>query len=180
LRACVISVAVAVALATVLAVATPAAAGEAGPAPEMYFVDSGGGETVEVEAEEELLLSYGAPDGGACKRVRIERRYRSPVGLVMLRYWQTVRFCYNGSRVTSIWRNRFASTELIPWEFEGHISNSCNSEHCEEMAGRYSAYIMTQGQFRGCWLWSWYCDTKTPGVGVEVRGNGTWPWHTFA
>ncbi len=174
---------IAIAAAAAATAAVPASASMPGEAtPNMAEAENGSPEYVEEEASEEPLAYYQTLDAYAprCKSVRIERRYKSPIGIVILRYWQTVTFCYNGVRVTSIWRNRFASVGVIPWEFRRHIGNSCNSEHCEEMAGSDSAYIMTQGKFHACWLWSWYCDTKTPGVGVEVRANGTWPWHTFA
>jgi hypothetical protein len=122
--------------------------------------------------------------GSTCKRALAQRVFRSWAGFIVWRYKERVKFCYNGSRVTSSQRFRwaeFANGGGFYWDFQGHIANSCRYEDCSDQAGTWKTYYGTQGKFQAC-LWSWgfhICTTRLPGVGIEAFGNGVWHWNTW-
>jgi hypothetical protein len=110
--------------------------------------------------------------GWECKRVWAGRVYRNFVGMVLWRYRQQQGFCYNGSRITSLydWR-RWAEVYAAGWDFKGHIGRATTGG-----AGTWHYGTWTQGKFSLCWQWC--VDTKLPWVDIDVYGNGGWSHKT--
>jgi hypothetical protein len=112
-----------------------------------------------------------------CKTVHAFRQWKTVWGSLLWRYFQQIRFCYNGAIVTNFWRDRWAETYPVAgfsaWSFDGHIGTNCTYEHCYPGRwGHWYEYAWTQGKFHACVIW--ICNYKYPSVSITVYGNGTW------
>jgi hypothetical protein len=82
-------------------------------------------------------------------------------------YFQEINWCWDGSVITYLYRNRWGSAYIEFWQFQGHIQNS-------EGGGLYqfSYRAFTQGQFghcppaNGCYEW------RYPWLDMTVQGDG--------
>jgi hypothetical protein len=110
--------------------------------------------------------------GSGCKRVWAGRVYRNIFGMALWRYRQQQGFCYNGTRITSLydWR-RWAEVYAAGWDFKGHIGRAITGA-----AGTWHYGTWTQGKFQLCFQWC--VDTKLPWVDIDVYGNGGWSHRT--
>jgi hypothetical protein len=116
-------------------------------------------------AETELAAS-------GCKRVWAARVYRNIVGIVMWKYLQQQAFCYNGSRITSLFDyRRWAHVAAPGWDFRGHIGRATTGA-----AGTWHYGTWTQGHFALCAAWC--VEHKYPWVDIDVYGNGGWSHKT--
>lgn len=120
-------------------------------------------------------------DGSAyrrkCRTVVHNRRMESwPFGTTLFKYKQAVAFCWNGSIVTYFHRDRWPETMFSLVSFEGDTNNSCDSEHCEEQAGRWVAYASTTGMFKECL--TWFCVNAYPTIRQWVYAWGEERWET--
>jgi hypothetical protein len=117
-----------------------------------------------------------------CKTVTVWRYLNSWIfGTRLFTYYQSTNWCYTGSRITWIRRDRWAViTSDGSWmqiDFKGHIGNSCNSENCSEQAGGWTAYISTQGKFQQCAAY-YACLTKLPRLQQWINGAGDGHYQT--
>ena len=139
------------------------------------YVDCGytTGETGGPYAEGVGMYGY-SPDAyaGRCRTVWAARVRRNAFGLVVWKYFQQVRWCWNGLAVTYFRRDRWPAETNFGWAFDGHIGSNCVYEHCSGRTGHWSANAWTQGQFRACV--KWFCLYKYPIVSITVYANGTW------
>jgi hypothetical protein len=146
-----------------------AAPGAASPA-EGYATEETG------EAEVDVLdKAVGLSEielGTRCKRVWVARVHRNIFGVALWRYYQQQGFCYNGTKITSLydWR-RWAEVYSGGWDFKGHIGRAITGR-----AGTWHYGTWTQGKFSLCWQWC--VDTKLPWVDIDVYGNGGWSHKT--
>ena len=126
-------------------------------------------------------IYYAAVDGyvNPCKIVSVDYVAKSLVKITLFRYRQRTTFCWNGSKVTYVFRERYPVCCFPIWDFKGHTYNSCSSEYCTERKGGWSAYVATQGKFTACALYWWACQNVYAGVTQTVYGNGTWKWSIF-
>lgn len=84
-------------------------------------------------------------------------------------YFQEISWCWDGSQITSLYRNRWGAAYIEFWQFQGHIGNS-------ESGGVYqwSYRAWTQGQFGhcppipGCYEW------RYPWLDMTVYGDGNY------
>lgn len=139
------------------------------------YVDCGytSGETGGPYAEGVGMYAY-SPDAyaGRCRTVWAARTRRNLAGFVVWRYYQQVRWCWNGLAVTYFRRDRWPADTNFGWMFDGHVGSSCVYEHCPGRTGQSSANAWTQGQFHACL--KWFCSYKYPIVSITVYANGAW------
>ena len=123
------------------------------------------------EPEYDAWTEYGA---SRCK-TRIRTNYSHNIfGQTLWGYRQRLNFCWNGSRITYVDRQRFSlSCCYLLWEFKGHVYNSCATEFCHEKKGGWSAYIATQGSFQACYTPWGLCQTVISGIAQQAYGNGS-------
>jgi hypothetical protein len=165
-------IALAFAAAALLVPSTAWAAPNAGPT-------SGGFYDIEVGEMVDPPETDGSPTdvvdielARGCKRVWAARVYRNLFGVALWRYFQQQGFCYNGTRITSLydWR-RWAEVYAPVWDFVGHIGRATVGR-----AGTWHYGTWTQGKFKLC---AQVCiDTKLPWVDIDVYGNGGWSHKT--
>jgi hypothetical protein len=107
-----------------------------------------------------------------CKRVWAARVFRNFLGIVLWKYFQQQGFCYNGSKITSLydWR-RWPEVYSAGWDFKGHIGRSKTGG-----VGRWHYGTWTQGEFALCAAWC--LGEKHPWVDIDVYGNGGWSHKT--
>jgi hypothetical protein len=112
-----------------------------------------------------------------CRQARAYRQFKTWWGHVVWRYYQRVRWCWNGSVVTSLVRDRWPDTRCCFWQFFGHVSSNCSNENCTEKTGHAWENVQTVGSFRYCMAW---CGREiNPGVSISVSGNGSWGYGTW-
>ena len=141
------------------------------------YVDCGFGET-DVGPTYEPMSVYGSPDAayGRCRTVHAIARRRNLAYLVVFEYVEQVRYCWNGSAVTSFWRDRWPRSLNFGWTFDGNVWTNCgpgDAEHCSGKRGVWSGTAATKGQFHVCLVYA-ICKTKVPTVSIAVYGNGAW------
>lgn len=139
-----------------------------------YWEEEGGGDNEDGYAEEgeaEVDGRWWASVDEECQTARFHRKFRTWFGRVVWRYYQQVMYCWNGNNLTWVHRDRWPETHCCFWRWGGHVGNSCYSEHCTEMAGRDSAYIVTVGQFQHCFKWG-CVQERYPRVGMVIYNNG--------
>jgi hypothetical protein len=115
------------------------------------------------------------------KPVYSKYTYSNLVGVVLWEYIQQVYFCHTGKEVTYFYRYRWGVVKSAipvgdwsPWQFDGHINNSCGSEHCFKRGYRApSRTAWTEGQFHVCLAKVVVCAYKTPTVSLTVYGDGS-------
>jgi hypothetical protein len=111
-----------------------------------------------------------------CRQVRAYRQFKTWWGHVVWKYYQRVYWCWNGSVVTYLNRDRWPDTRCCLWQFFGHISSNC-SEHCNERVGHSWENVQTVGSYRHCATW---CTREiNPGVSISVSGVGSWGYGTW-
>ena len=113
---------------------------------------------------------------GRCKTVYAVRTRKNMYGFVMFRYYEQVRWCWNGIVTTYVWRDRWPADTNFGWGFDGNVSSNCNEDHCESLAGGNSATAWTQGSFHACL--TWFCIHKYPIVSISVAADGSYDWYT--
>jgi hypothetical protein len=138
----------------------------------------GYGDSIAYEGGEERVLS------AACRyrrTVHAGRQYKTWWGKLLWRYWEQVTWCYNGTRIQSVWRDRWPQTYCCLWSFAGHIYNSCATEHCSELAngGPFGAHVSTVGTFKGCMAYVTACRDVNPGVTIGFNAHGNWAVNTW-
>jgi hypothetical protein len=139
------------------------------PSPECGGEDYESGYTEQGNDEDWLINSF-------CRQVRAYRQFKTWWGHVVWRYYQRVRWCWNGSVVTSLVRDRWPDTRCCFWQFFGHVSSNC-SEYCTEKTGHAWENVQTVGSYRYCMAW---CGREiNPGVSISVSGNGSWGYGTW-
>lgn len=89
------------------------------PSPECGGQDYENGYTEQATDEDWLINS-------ACRQVRAYRQFKTWWGHVAWRYYQRVRWCWNGNVVTSLVRDRWPDTRCCFWQFFGHVSSNCS------------------------------------------------------
>jgi hypothetical protein len=112
-----------------------------------------------------------------CKTVHAYRNWRNVWGALLWRYFEQIRFCWNGVVVTNFYRDRWAEVYSVAgvtaWSFDGHTGTNCVYEHCYPGRwGHWYEQAWTQGKFHACVIW--ICNYKYPVVSITVYGNGTW------
>jgi hypothetical protein len=141
------------------------------PEPGFYTVESG---AVEVSPDGAPALADAAfsAEAGGCKRVWAARVYRNLLGIPLWKYFQQQAFCYNGSRITSLYDyRRWAEVYAPGWDFRRHIARSTTGG-----AGTWHYGTWTQGHFALCAAWC--AQHKYPWVDIDVYGNGGWSHRT--
>ena len=128
----------------------------------------------DTESSEDPIY-YAAVDGyvNPCKSFSTDYVAKSLFQVTLFRYRQRTTWCWNGSKVTYVFRERYPLCCFPIWDFKGHTYNSCSSEYCSEKKGGWSAYVATQGKFTACALYWWACQNVYAGVWQTVYGNGT-------
>jgi hypothetical protein len=115
---------------------------------------------------------------GGCKNPYVVARHRNVFGHDLWRYYQQLGFCWEGGRITFVYRTRWpwVSTHwLNGWGFQGHISTNCYTETCEgHWIGADWARYWTQGKFEVCNLWRFGCRSRHPLIGIDINGWGGW------
>jgi len=96
-------------------------------------------------------------------------------------YHQTIEWCWNGSTITSLYRNRWAEIHDFTWVFHDHIGDSTSGG-----IGSWSYTAFTQGSFSQC-LGSECWTYQYPWLEQRVYANGsaqyrtdyntTWRWY---
>lgn len=114
--------------------------------------------------------------GGSCRVVWARRNFKNLVGVWLYRYYQQIRFCWNGRTITYFYRDRFVDVNGLagfnPWSFDGHVSTNCQYEHCYPGRwGHWSENAFTQGKFHACF--TWLCNYRYPAVSITVYGDGS-------
>jgi hypothetical protein len=108
-----------------------------------------------------------------CRTVQYTVVGKNVFGMTLWKYRQSVFWCWNGSRTTYVYRQRYPVCCFPVWEFEGHLYNSCASENCGERRGGWTAYLATQGKFKACAFYVWACQRAYPRIWHVVRGDGS-------
>lgn len=149
------------------------AAGGAEPGSGYYTIEAGAQELKAGTSARVARASELAETGLVrCKRVWAARVYRNVFGIVLWKYYQQQAFCYNGSRITSLydWR-RWPHVNAPGWDFKGHIGRTRSGG-----AGTWHYGTWTQGHFAFCAAW---CAAHLyPWVDLDVYGNGGWSHRT--
>jgi hypothetical protein len=127
------------------------------------------------EASEEPIY-YQTVEGyrNPCRAVGYTVSGKNVFGMTLWRYRQSVFWCWNGSRITYVYRQRYPVCCFPVWDFKGHTDGSCASENCGEKAGGWTAYIATQGKFEACAFYGWSCQRTYPRIWHVIRGDGWW------
>lgn len=102
-----------------------------------------------------------------------------PFGNTLFKYRQLVSFCYNGSKITTTYRERGPYGQPwygSLWHFDGNIFSNCTSEPCYEKAGGSSATIKTQGSFSTPCVTVFgvpvYCQSADPVIVQRMTATG--------
>jgi hypothetical protein len=158
-----------------IALALLPAAARAEPPPLGYpadcdpYVDCGTGEGDSGIAIESAAAYEYTP--GPCRTRWARATRRNLIHLVVFRYTEQVRWCWNGNAITYFWRDRWPSGTAFGWSFDGHVGTNCVYEHCPGRGvGTYSTNAWTQGHFHVCV--PSYCVHKYPIVNIWVHGDG--------
>lgn len=94
----------------------------------------------------------------------------SAVGIKLWGYYQRIDWCYNGTKVTSVTRNRWVSVYAPFWSFTKHVGNVVQGGANQSY---YRAF--TQGEFKFCVGGDLGCAQYIyPWIDMTVRGNGTY------
>lgn len=80
-----------------------------------------------------------------CRQATWSSTSYSLVGIKLWSYFQSIYWCYNGSTITYLSRNRWGETYAAFWEFTGNNGNSTMGG-----TGYNGYYAWTQGSFRLC------------------------------
>ena len=138
----------------------------------------------------DIYGEYSRTIDGAVSRCRRVQQYLTfkaiATRMKIWRYTQEVEWCWNGTKITSIQRDRYPQL-FDPgawyWDFKGHTYSSCMTYQdgfspCWEKRGQSTAYIATQGKFQAC-IWKG-CWTKLPGLYMNINAKGQiTSWGTF-
>jgi len=129
------------------------------------------------ESYSEEPATYDAASKTMCKLGHGKRFFKSWLGFKVWQYNEDVRYCYNGSVVTSSQRWRWAEiygAASYYWSFEGHVGNSCATESCSDQKGTQYTYYRTQGKFKACWVLQFtVCNERLPWVSIVASAMGT-------
>jgi hypothetical protein len=102
-------------------------------------------------------------------------------GIDLWRATQLVFWCWNGTRITKIYRalrHWIAWGASLHWSYEGINYNSCDTEHCQEQAGDAQhpvriVNISAKLHFRECLAFGiGVCQNKYPGVWLRISRGG--------
>jgi hypothetical protein len=116
---------------------------------------------------------YGIQDrnyGPYCGTVTTTSTTTGALGNILFKYTQQVYRCYNGSTLTSSYRqNRWGETSYLFWQFAGHTGNW---ERGGQNTNEFAAW--TQGTFQYCIAgWGIGCvQYKYPWIEQHVFANG--------
>jgi len=139
-------------------------------------VDCGTGSgTAWAVQESPFMYAYtGDAYAGRCKTVWARAERKNLFGLTVFRYYEQVRWCWNGSAVTYFRRDRWGADTNYGWRFDGHIAGNCQIESCPGKTGHYAETAWTQGKFHACVVWA--CMERLPIVSITVYANGSFSW----
>lgn len=125
-------------------------------------------------------LVFDSATGTTCRWAHATITWRNLAMVWLWRYHEDIKWCWrNIVHITSIFRNRWPESNSFlgytPWGFDGHKSNTCNTENCSDMAVGQpaSAVIGTGGSFTACALKIALCHTKSPYIAITIRAGGS-------
>lgn len=111
------------------------------------------------------------PPGSSCNRLVTVVTGRNTYGQQLWRYIQQIDWCYNGSRITDLFRRRWGEVSMSFWEYHGHIGNFESGG-----VGSWSYRAWTQGKFSLCFPVVGCFQHRYPWIDQTVRANGTASW----
>jgi hypothetical protein len=115
--------------------------------------------------------------GDSCRTKTVGVTRVNMWGWVMWRYIQRVTWCWSGDQITYINRYRYPSDIQYFWQWQGHVSSSCNEENCGKLAGNYQAFVATTGEFSYCYaMWVGCFKTVLPHIMMAVTAGGGYAW----
>lgn len=112
-----------------------------------------------------------------CRTKTKSRAFRTWYGYTVWRYKQRVRWCFNGTRITSMERTRYPEVGCCLWQFNGHVASNCRYETCFEKVGHFSETVTTVGSFKYCGFPCVY--ELNPGIDFTAYANGNWSSRTY-
>jgi len=127
---------------------------------------------VETQTTDNPAVAKILPNGSGCGTLTTSRTGYSAVGLKLWRYNQQVYRCWNGSKLTTAYRqNRWGEVYAPLWQFAGHTGGWTRGG-----TGQWSFIAWTQGDFRLCFGgWGIGCVQHSyPWIEQGVYGNGTY------
>lgn len=115
-----------------------------------------------------LVVSSGCDDG--CDSRKYEVWGENRLGYKLWSYFQTIDWCYDGSKVTSKTRLRWGEVHTLGWKYNGHIGNT------ESGGVDQSSYrAWTQGSFELCLGGDIGCiQSCYPWIDQTVYGTGSY------
>ena len=133
------------------------------------YIDCGTGEGDSGVLTESWDKYDGSP--GTCRTRWARATRKNLLHMVVFRYYEQVRWCWQNNLITYFWRDRWPSDTSFGWSFDGHIGTNCRYEHCPGRGvGTYRTNAWTQGHFHVCV--PSYCPHKYPLVNIWVHGDG--------
>jgi hypothetical protein len=124
--------------------------------------------TVSKVKHSEVVSSVGCHDG--CDSRTYEEWGENIFGVKLWSYFQTIDWCYDGSKVTSKTRLRWGEVHTLGWKYNGHIGNT-ESGGVDQLT--YRAW--TQGSFDLCLGGDIGCiQSCYPWIDQTVYGTGVY------
>lgn len=122
--------------------------------------------------------TFNSSTGTSCQTRHALRRRRNLAYVVVYTYYQQVRWCWKGGKVTYHFRDRWPGGTNLGWSFKGNVWTNCgpqDAEHCSGKVGEASEWAATKGQFQVCLgvIGISVCRDKFPRIDIYTYGNGT-------
>jgi hypothetical protein len=128
-------------------------------------IDSGG-----------LSLTTPSYEAGWWCRTATARRDRTNLfGINVYHYYERLYWCWSGGVIRYAYRDRWGTTNIPLWSWDGNVATNCQLEHCNNRGvSSTNAQVWTEGQFHACLgaLGINYCEYKYPQVTIYYNGSG--------
>lgn len=107
---------------------------------------------------------------GGCRNIYVWRSGTNSIGSTLWKYILTVEWCWDGYRITSLFRQPRGEVYYPLWSYSPYDAANAGG------VGSSYAYTWRQGHFALCAMW---CAQHTyPWIGVTARADGSYSWST--